>query len=152
VACLLERLSNCDSVVAVSMDMSTTFREAIQLCLPHTRIAADHFHVIQHVGKAPNKPLGRYAKKEEGLPFLRLARRGSSKKPCARGMRTLKIRRRQLAWMCGSLPSNATDPENCAKLCLLSAIGDRKSWPSLTFCPHASPMALWKARTITPKP
>jgi hypothetical protein len=34
VASVLERLSNCDGVKAVSMDMSTTFREAVQLCLP----------------------------------------------------------------------------------------------------------------------
>ena len=67
---LLERLSNCDAVEAVSMDMSTTFREAVQLCLPRARIVADHFHVIQHVGKAVNKVLGRWAKKEEGKQAL----------------------------------------------------------------------------------
>ena len=61
---LLERLSNCDGVQAVSMDMSTTFREAVQLVLPHARIVADHFHVIQHVGKALKKVIGRHAKKE----------------------------------------------------------------------------------------
>ncbi len=70
VAGLLERLSNCDGVEAVSMDMSTTFREAVQLCLPRARIVADHFHVIQHVGKALNKLIGRYAKKEEGKQAL----------------------------------------------------------------------------------
>jgi transposase len=67
---LLERLTNCDGVEAVSMDMSTTFREAVQLCLPRARIVADHFHVIQHVGKAVNKVLGRWAKKEEGKQAL----------------------------------------------------------------------------------
>ena len=66
VASLLERLSDCDGVEAVSMDMSTTFREAVQLCLPRTRIVADHFHVIQHVNKAVNKVIGRWAKTEEG--------------------------------------------------------------------------------------
>ncbi len=70
VAGLLERLSNCDGVEAVSMDMSTTFREAVQLCLPRARIVADHFHVIQHVGKAVNKVLGRWAKKAEGKQAL----------------------------------------------------------------------------------
>ena len=65
VASVLERLSDCDAVEAVSMDMSTTFREAVQLCLPHARIVADHFHVIQHVNKAVNKVLGRFATKEE---------------------------------------------------------------------------------------
>ncbi len=67
---LLERLSHCDAVEAVSMDMSITFREAVQLTLPHARIVADHFHVIQHVNKAVNKVLGRWAKKEEGKKAL----------------------------------------------------------------------------------
>ena len=70
VAGVLERLSNCDGVEAVSMDMSTTFREAVQLCLPRARIVADHFHVIQHVGKAVNKVIGRWANKEEGKQAL----------------------------------------------------------------------------------
>jgi len=102
VAGVLERLSNCDGVEAVSMDMSTTFREAVQLCLPRARIVADHFHVIQRVNKALNKVISRWAKTEEGSqPF---------------------------------------------------AIGGRKFWPSLTFCRHVSLVALWKARTIAPKP
>jgi transposase len=63
---LLERLTACDAVEAVSMDMSTTFREAVQLCWPRARIVADHFHVIQHGGKAVNKVIGRWAKKEQG--------------------------------------------------------------------------------------
>lgn len=67
---LLERLTNCDGVEAVSMDMSSPFREAVQLCLPHARIVADHFHVIQHVNKAVNKVIGRFAKKEEGKKAL----------------------------------------------------------------------------------
>jgi transposase len=67
---VLERLSNCDGVEAVSMDMSTTFREAVHLCLPRARIVADHFHVIQQVGKAVNKVIGRFAKKEEGKQAL----------------------------------------------------------------------------------
>ena len=49
---MLERLSDCDAVEAVSMDMSHSFREAVQLCLPRARIVADHFHVIQHIGTA----------------------------------------------------------------------------------------------------
>jgi transposase len=70
VVCLLERLTNCDGVEAVSMDMSSPFRQAVQLCLPHARIVADHFHVIQHVGKAVNKVIGRWAKKQEGKKAL----------------------------------------------------------------------------------
>src|SRR5439155_4774248 len=67
---LLERLSDCDGVEAVSMDMSETFRGAVQLCLPRARIVADHFQVIQHVGKALNKVLGRIAKSEAGKKAL----------------------------------------------------------------------------------
>jgi transposase len=70
VAIVLERLSNCDAVEAVSMDMSTTFREAVHLCLPHARIVADHFHVIQPVGKAVNKVFGVWAKRTEGKKAL----------------------------------------------------------------------------------
>jgi transposase len=58
---LLERLTDCNKVEAVSMDMSESFRGAVQLCLPRARIVADHFHVIQHVGKAVTKVLGRLA-------------------------------------------------------------------------------------------
>ncbi len=46
--------------------MSTTFREAVQLCWPRARIVADHFHVIQHVGKAVKTVIARWAKKEPG--------------------------------------------------------------------------------------
>ena len=63
---LLERLTDCDEVEVVSMDMSESFRGAVQLCLPRARIVADHFHVIQHVGKAVKSVIGRWAKKEEG--------------------------------------------------------------------------------------
>src|SRR5204863_5509830 len=55
---------------AVSMDMSESFRGAVQLCLPRARIVADHFHVIQHVGKALKSVIGRWAKKEEGKQAL----------------------------------------------------------------------------------
>lgn len=70
VTCVLERLTDCDAVEAVSMDMSRTFREAVQLCLPHARIVADHFHVIQHVGKALKKVIGRWAKSAQGKQVL----------------------------------------------------------------------------------
>ncbi len=67
---LLERLTDCDGVEAVSMDMSETFRGAVQLCLPRARIVADHFHVIQHVGKAVTKVISRWAKSEPGKKAL----------------------------------------------------------------------------------
>ena len=70
VTCVLNRLTDCDAVEAVSMDRSRPFREAVQLCLPHARIVADHFHVIQHVGKALKKVLGRFAKSAEGKQAL----------------------------------------------------------------------------------
>jgi transposase len=70
VTCVLERLTDCDAVEAVSMDMSRTFREAVQLCLPRARIVADHFHVIQHIGKAVKKVIGRSAKSAEGKKAL----------------------------------------------------------------------------------
>ena len=70
VTCVLERLSTCDAVEAVSMDMSRSFREAVQLCLPRARIVVDHFHVIQHINKAVKKVIGRWAKQAEGKQAL----------------------------------------------------------------------------------
>jgi transposase len=67
---LLERLNNCDAVEAVSMDMSASFRPAVQLCLPKAQIVVDHFHVIQHVMKAFKKIVSSWAHKKEGKPLL----------------------------------------------------------------------------------
>jgi len=67
---VLERLTDCEAVEAVSMDMSRTYREAVQLCLPRARIVADHFHVIQHVGKAVKKVMSRWAKQAQGQHAL----------------------------------------------------------------------------------
>lgn len=52
---LLERLDSPETVKAVSMDMSASFRPAVQLCLPEAQIVVDHFHVIQYVMKAFKK-------------------------------------------------------------------------------------------------
>ena len=68
---LLERLDEPDQVVAVSMDMSRTFREAVRLCLPRAQVVADHFHVVQHVGKALGKVFRRCARTAEGRATLR---------------------------------------------------------------------------------
>jgi transposase len=68
---LLERLDAPDRVEAVSMDMSGSFREAVQLCLPRARIVADHFHVVQHVGKALAQVLSRCARSQEGRATLK---------------------------------------------------------------------------------
>lgn len=67
---LLERLSHPDAVEAVSMDMSASFRPAVQLCLPKAQIVVDHFHVIQHVMKAFKKIVSSWAHKKEGKPLL----------------------------------------------------------------------------------
>ena len=67
---LLERLSHPDAVKAVSMDMSASFRPAVQLCLPKAQIVVDHFHVIQHVMKAFKKIVSSWAHKKEGKPLL----------------------------------------------------------------------------------
>ena len=67
---LLERLSNPDMVEAVSMDMSASFRPAVQLCLPKAQIVVDHFHVIQHVMKAFRKIVASWAHKKEGKALL----------------------------------------------------------------------------------
>jgi transposase len=70
VTALLERLSDPDAVEAVSMDMSASFRPAVQLCLPKAQIVVDHFHVIQHVMKGFKKVLSSWAHKKEGKPLL----------------------------------------------------------------------------------
>jgi len=70
VVTLLERLSDPDAVQAVSMDMSASYRPAVQLCLPKAQIVVDHFHVIQHVMKGFKKVLQSWAHKKEGKPLL----------------------------------------------------------------------------------
>jgi transposase len=70
VAALLERLSDPDAVEAVSMDMSASFRPAVQLCLPKAQIVVDHFPVIQQVMKGFKKVLSSWAHKKEGKPLL----------------------------------------------------------------------------------
>lgn len=67
---LLERLADPDAVKAGSMDMSASFRPAVQLCLPKAQIVVDHFHVIQHIMKAFRKIVSSWAHKKEGKPLL----------------------------------------------------------------------------------
>src|SRR5438874_3691966 len=67
---LLKRLSNPDAVKAVSMDMSASFRPAVQAALPKAQIVVDHFHVIQHVMKAFRKVLSSWAHRKEGMILL----------------------------------------------------------------------------------
>ena len=68
---LLERLDAPERVEAVSMDMSGSFREAVQMCLPRARIVADHFHVVQHLGKALAQVLSRCARSQDGRAALK---------------------------------------------------------------------------------
>jgi transposase len=70
VMALLERLGAPDAVQAVSMDMSGTFRSAVQMCLPKAQIVVDHFHVVQHVMKAFRKIVSSWAHKKEGKALL----------------------------------------------------------------------------------
>jgi len=67
---LLERLDHPDAVEAVSMDMSASFRPAVQLCLPNAKIVVDHFHVVQHVMKGFKKIVSSWAHKKEGKALL----------------------------------------------------------------------------------
>jgi transposase len=67
---LLGRLKDPHAVEAVSMDMSASFRPAVQQCLPHAQIVVDHFHVIHHVMKAFQKTVSSWAHKKEGMILL----------------------------------------------------------------------------------
>jgi transposase len=67
---LLERLKDPEKVKAVSMDMSASYRPAVQLCLPKAQIVVDHFHVIQHVMKGFRKVLSSWAHKSESKALL----------------------------------------------------------------------------------
>jgi len=67
---LLGRLKDPKAVEAVSMDMSASFRPAVERCLPHAQIVVDHFHVIQHVMKAFRKTVSSWAHKKEGMILL----------------------------------------------------------------------------------
>lgn len=67
---LLKRLKHPEKVKAVSMDMSASFRPAVQSCLPQAQIVVDHFHVIQHVMKAFREVVSAWAHKKEGQILL----------------------------------------------------------------------------------
>jgi transposase len=68
---MLKRLDNPGHVEAVSMDMSGSFRGSVRSILPHAKIVADHFHVVQHVEKALNKVLQRVCATKEAKPFMK---------------------------------------------------------------------------------
>jgi len=48
----LEERSDPWAVEAAVSDMSLTYREVIELCLPKAKVVADRFHVVRRVGKA----------------------------------------------------------------------------------------------------
>ncbi|GAC1354999.1 MAG: hypothetical protein NVS4B11_24800 [Ktedonobacteraceae bacterium] len=69
---LLERLDSPDTVKAVSMDMSASFRPVVQLCLPKAQIVVDHFHVIAHVSDPPLRKWCRVGLiKKKASPFCK---------------------------------------------------------------------------------
>jgi len=68
---MLKRLDNPKHVEAVSMDMIGSFRGSVRSVLPHAKIVADHFHVIQHVGKAFNKVLQRVCATKEAKLLMK---------------------------------------------------------------------------------
>ena len=68
---MLKRLDNPEHVEAVSMDMSGSFRGSARSVLPHAKIVADHFHVIQHVEKALGKVLQRVCATKEAKPLMK---------------------------------------------------------------------------------
>jgi len=70
VTALLERLCDPDAVKAVSLEMSASFRPAVQRCLPKAHIVVDHVPVIHHVMKGFTKGLSSWAHKQEGKPLL----------------------------------------------------------------------------------
>jgi len=67
---LLTRLKEPEQVEAVSMDMSASFRPAVEACLPQAQIVVDHFHVMQHVMKGFRKIVSSWAHKKEGMILL----------------------------------------------------------------------------------
>ncbi|HEU5378329.1 MAG TPA: ISL3 family transposase [Ktedonobacteraceae bacterium] len=67
---LLQRLRHPEHVKAVSLDMSASFRPAVEECLPQAQIVVDHFHVIQHVMKAFRKVVSSWAHKKESQILL----------------------------------------------------------------------------------
>lgn len=67
---MLQRLSDPDAVKAGSMDMSASFRPAVQAALPNAQIVADHFQVIQHLMKAFRKVRSSWAHTKEGRVLL----------------------------------------------------------------------------------
>ena len=67
---MLKRLDDPNRVEAVSMDMSGSFRGSVHSVLPHAKIVADHFHVIQHVEKALNKVLQRVCSTTDAKTYM----------------------------------------------------------------------------------
>ena len=57
-------LSDPEIVEVAVMDMHEPFRQAVQMCLPKTKIVVDKFHVIIHVNQALDKVRTRLQSKE----------------------------------------------------------------------------------------
>jgi transposase len=52
---------------AMSTEMSGTFHRAVLLCLPRALIIADHFYVLQQVGRVLDKLIESFATAEEAI-------------------------------------------------------------------------------------
>jgi len=178
---LLERLSEPEKVEAVSMDMSASFRPAVQLCLPRAHIVVDHFHVIQHVMKAFKKIVSSWAHKKEGKLllqgkqhlFLRAQEDLTEEQVQDRSSIGTALPLLEAAWQLKeglrtwyATATAATAAEGLDAWIeqvkqsgfehLRKALSAFTNWRQeilafFTFRPHAFPMALWKARTIAPK-
>ena len=181
VVALLERLSDPEAVQAVSMDMSASYRPAVQLCLPKAHIVVDHFHVIQHVMKGFKKVLQSWAHKKEGKPllegkqhlFLRAKEDLTEEQAQERTRIGEQLPFLEMAWLLkeelrawyatATVTTAAQEldtwienvqrqgPDPLRKRFPLSKMGDRKFSRFSSFCQRAFPMALWKERITAPK-
>ena len=66
------RGGNCEHVAEISMDMSKTYRAAVDLCFPRARVVFDHFHVKKLVLDA----MDRVRKEEQGKPYAKSRQAG----------------------------------------------------------------------------
>jgi transposase len=60
----LGKLTEPEKVMVV--DMHEPLRQAIQMCLPHTKVVADKFHLIRHINDALDKVRSRLQGGAEG--------------------------------------------------------------------------------------
>jgi transposase len=66
------RGGNCERVAEISMDMSKTYRAAVDLCFPRASVIFDHFHVKKLVLDA----MDRVRQEEQGKTYARSRQAG----------------------------------------------------------------------------